>query len=156
MVSLARSFLKSWALCSLLVLAFAGAVNAAESKATGSVADNDAEKAELVAEIAVRDSVMAIHDSVCIAEKKALRSDLEIETAKCENWEQSYNMLKKNNETCAKALSIAVQASQEQAEKQKAKDEKIKKEEKKDMVVQTASMAASFGLGMLIMWLILD
>ena len=64
MVSLACSFLKSCALCSLLVLAFAGAVNAAESKATGSVADNDAEKAELVAEIAVRDSVMAIHDSV--------------------------------------------------------------------------------------------
>ena len=82
MVSLARSFLKSCALCYLLVLAFAGAVNAAESKATGSVADNDAEKAELVAEIAVRDSVMAIHDSVCIAEKKALRSDLEIETGK--------------------------------------------------------------------------
>ena len=65
-------------------------------------------------------------------------------------------MLKKNNETYAKALSIAVQASQEHAKKQKAKDEKIKKEEKKDMVVQTASMAASFGLGMLIMWLILD
>lgn len=156
MVSLARSFLKSWALCSLLVLAFAGAVNAAESKATGSVADNDAEKAELVAEIAVRDSVMAIHDSACTVEKQSLRSDLEVEKAKCENWEQSYNTLKKNNETCAKALSIAVQASQEQAEKQKAKDEKIKKEEKKDMVVQTASMAASFGLGMLIMWLILD
>ena len=156
MVSLARSFLKSCALCSLLVLAFAGVVNAADSKTAGGATENAAEKAELVAEIAVRDSVMAIHDSVCIAEKKALRSDLEIETAKCENWEQSYNMLKKNNETCAKALSIAVQASQEQAEKQKAKDEKIKKEEKKDMVVQTASMAASFGLGMLIMWLILD
>ena len=46
--------------------------------------------------------------------------------------------------------------AQENYEKQKAKDEKIKKEEKKDMVVQTASMAASFGLGMLIMWLILD
>lgn len=153
MVSVVRSFLKSCALCSLLVLAFAGAVNAAESKATGSVADNDAEKAELVAEIAVRDSVMAIHDSVCIAEKKALRSDLEIETAKCENWEQSYNMLKKNNETCAKALSVAMQASQEQAEKQKAKE---KEKEKSDVVMQSASMAASFGLGMLIMWLILD
>ena len=155
MVSLARSFLKSWALCSLLVFAFAGAVNAAESKATGSVADNDAEKAELVAEIAVRDSVMAIHDSVCIAEKKALRSDLEIETAKCENWEQSYNTLKKNNETCAKALSVAIEASQEQTEKQKAKEEAEKEKEGSDRMMTGASMAASFGLGMLIMWLII-
>ena len=147
MVSVVRSFVKSWALSALIVLAFAGAANAAGNAAEKS----DAEKAELVAEIAVRDSVMAIHDSVCIVEKKALRSDLEIERAKCENWEQSYNTLKKNNETCAKALSVAVQASQEQAEKQKAKEK-----EKSDVVMQSASMAASFGLGMLIMWLILD
>ena len=145
MVSVVRSFVMSWTLSALIVLAFAGAGNAAEK--------SDAEKAELVAELAVRDSVMAIHDSVCIVEKKALRSDLEIERAKCENWEQSYNTLKKNNETCAKALSVAVQASQEQAEKQKAKE---KEKEKSDVVMQSASMAASFGLGMLIMWLILD
>lgn len=149
MVSVVRSFVKSWALSALIVLAFAGAANAAGNAAEKS----DAEKAELVAELAVRDSVMAIHDSVCIVEKKALRSDLEIERAKCENWEQSYNTLKKNNETCAKALSVAVQASQEQAEKQKAKE---KEKEKSDVVMQSASMAASFGLGMLIMWLILD
>lgn len=148
MVSVVRSFVKSWALSALIVLAFAGAANAA-----GNTLESDAEKAELVAELAVRDSVMAIHDSVCIVEKKALRSDLEIERAKCENWEQSYNTLKKNNETCAKALSVAVQASQEQAEKQKAKE---KEKEKSDVVMQSASMAASFGLGMLIMWLILD
>jgi hypothetical protein len=148
MVSVVRSFVKSWALSALIVLAFAGAANAA-----GNALESDAEKAELVAELAVRDSVMAIHDSVCIVEKKALRSDLEIERAKCENWEQSYNTLKKNNETCAKALSVAVQASQEQAEKQKAKE---KEKEKSDVVMQSASMAASFGLGMLIMWLILD
>jgi hypothetical protein len=148
MVSVVRSFVKSRALSALIVLAFAGAANAA-----GNALESDAEKAELVAELAVRDSVMAIHDSVCIVEKKALRSDLEIERAKCENWEQSYNTLKKNNETCAKALSVAVQASQEQAEKQKAKE---KEKEKSDVVMQSASMAASFGLGMLIMWLILD
>ena len=46
-----------------------------------------------------------------------------------------------------------MQASQEQAEKQKAKE---KEKEKSDVVMQSASMAASFGLGMLIMWLILD
>ena len=149
MVSVVRSFVKSWALCSLLVLALAGAVNAAGPK----TAENDAEKAELVAEIAVRDSVMAIHDSVCTVEKQSLRSDLELERAKCENWEQSYNTLKKNNETCAKALNVAVQANQEQAE---AAKEKAEKDDKSDVVMQSASMAASFGLGMLIMWLILD
>ena len=101
MVSVVRSFVKSWALSSLLVLAFAGVVNAAEA------AENAAEKAELVAEIAVRDSVMAVHDSACTVEKQSLRSDLEVEKAKCENWEQSYNTLKKNNETCAKEIGRA-------------------------------------------------
>jgi cell division protein FtsX len=150
MVSVVRSFVKSWALSSLFVLAFAGVVNAAEA------AENAAEKAELVAEIAVRDSVMAVHDSACTVEKQSLRSDLEVEKAKCENWEQSYNTLKKNNETCAKALSVAVQATQEQMERQKAKEKADKEKENTDRMMTGASMAASFGLGMLIMWLILD
>lgn len=156
MVSVVRSFVKSRALSALFVLAFAGAVNAAGPKAAVNTAERDAEKAELVAEIAVRDSVMAIRDSACTVEKQSLRSDLEVEKAKCENWEQSYNTLKKNNETCAKALSVAMQASQEQAEKQKAKDAKAKEDEKNSMMMQSASMLGSFGLGMLIMWLILD
>ena len=156
MVSVVSSFVKSWALGSLLVLALVSAVNAADSKTAGSAAENATEKAELVAEIAVRDSVMALRDSACTVEKQSLRSDLEVEKAKCENWEQSYNTLKKNNETCAKALSVAMQASQEQAEKQKAKDAKAKEDEKNSMMMQSASMLGSFGLGMLIMWLILD
>ena len=53
-------------------------------------------------------------------------------------------------------MSVAVQASQEQLEKQKAKEEKAKEDEKNDIVMQSASMLGSFGLGMLIMWLILD
>ncbi|SIO10755.1 hypothetical protein [Fibrobacter sp. UWB11] len=147
MVSVARSFVKSLALCVLFVLSFA---------VSPVLAAGDAEKAELVTELAVRDSVMALRDSACTVEKKALRSDLELERAKCENWEQSYNTLKKNNETCAKALSVAIQASQEQAEKQEAKEKADKEKDKSDVVMQSASMAASFGLGMLIMWLILD
>lgn len=153
MVSVVRSFVKSWALSSLFVLAFAGVVNAAE--AAGSAAENAAEKAELVAEIAVRDSVMAVHDSACTVEKQSLRSDLEVEKAKCENWEQSYNTLKKNNETCAKALSVAVQATQEQMEQQKAKEKADKEKENTDRMMTGASMAASFGLGMLLMWFLL-
>ena len=150
MVSVVRSFAKSWILFAMLTFAVTG--YAAGPKA----AESDAEKAELVAELAVRDSVMAIRDSACTVEKQSLRSDLEVEKAKCENWEQSYNTLKKNNETCAKALSVAMQASQEQAEKQKAKDAKAKEDEKNSMMMQSASMLGSFGLGMLIMWLILD
>ena len=148
MVSVVRSFMKSFAVCALFVLVFAGMGGAAEAETS--------ENAELVAEIAVRDSVMALRDSACSVEKQTLRSDLELERAKCENWEQSYNTLKKNNETCAKALSIAVQASQEQAEKQKEKEESKKESENTDRMMTGASMAASFGLGMLIMWLILD
>ena len=155
MVSVVCSFVKSLAVSALLISAFAvSPVLAQGAKSPHSAIA--AENAELVAELAVRDSVMALHDSACTVEKKALRSDLELERAKCENWEQSYNALKENNETCAKALSVAIQASQEQAEKQEAKEKADKEKGKSDVVVQSASMAASFGLGMLIMWLILD
>ena len=108
MVSVVCSFIKSWAVFALLVLAFAGWGNAAEPESNAASAAN----AELVAELAVRDSVMAVRDSACTVEKQSLHSELEIEKAKCENWEQSYNTLKKNNETCAKALGIAMEASQ--------------------------------------------
>ena len=146
------SFMKSWAVSALLVLAFAGWGFAAEPSSNAAGTAN----AELVAELAVRDSVMAVRDSACTVEKQSLRSELEIEKVKCENWEQSYNTLKKNNETCAKALSVAIEASQEQTEKQKAKEEAEKEKEGSDRMMTGASMAASFGLGMLIMWLIID
>lgn len=155
MVSVVCSFVKSLAVSALLISAFAVSPVLAQGTKSAQSAIA-AENAELVAELAVRDSVMALHDSACTVEKKALRSDLELERAKCENWEQSYNTLKENNETCAKALSVAIQASQEQAEKQEAKDKADKEKDKSDVMIQSASMAASFGLGMLIMWLILD
>lgn len=140
-----RSFVKALFVSVLLVCSLAGVGVAAEPAEAG-----------LIAELAARDSVMALRDSACTVEKQSLRSDLEIERAKCENWEQSYNTLKKNNETCAKALSVAIEASQEQTEKQKAKEEAEKEKEGSDRMMTGASMAASFGLGMLIMWLIID
>ena len=143
MVSVVRSFLKSFAVIAIAV----APVLAQEGSAT---------KSELVAEIAVRDSVMAVRDSACTVEKQSLRSELEVEKAKCENWEQSYNTLKKSNETCAKALAVAVEASQEQAEKQKAKEKAEKEKEETEIMARSASLLGSFGLGMLIMWLILD
>ena len=156
MVSAVRSIVKALLVSALFVCSFAGASVAAKSGAKVSTDAVSSAEAELVAELAVRDSVMAVRDSACTVEKQSLRSDLEIEKAKCENWEQSYNALKKNNETCAKALGIAMEASQEQAEKQKAKEEAEKEKEGSDRMMTGASMAASFGLGMLIMWLIID
>jgi len=145
MVSVVRPFVML-----LAVLAFAVAPVFAENAKNGEALDS--EKAELVAEIAVRDSVMALHDSACTVEKKSLRSDLEVERAKCENWEQSYNTLKKSNETCAKALSVALEASQEQAQKDKKEKEE---KESSDRAMASVSMLGSFGIGMLIMWLIM-
>jgi hypothetical protein len=145
MVSVVRPFVML-----LAVLAFAVAPVLAENAKNGEALDS--EKAELVAEIAVRDSVMALHDSACTVEKKSLRSDLEVERAKCENWEQSYNTLKKSNETCAKALSVALEASQEQAQKDKKEKEE---KESSDRAMASVSLLGSVGIGMLIMWLIM-
>ena len=156
MVSAVRSFVKALFVSTLFASALAGVSVAAEPGSQASKKAVSPTEAGLVAALAVRDSVMALRDSACTVEKKSLRSDLEIERAKCENWEQSYNTLKKNNETCAKALAVAVEASQEQAEKQKAKDEKAKEDSRNDTMMRSASMLGSFGLGMLIMWLILD
>ena len=76
MVSVVRSFVKSLAVSALFVSAFAVspvlAAGAAKGEAQSAVA---AENAELIAELAVRDSVMALHDSACTVEKKALRSE---------------------------------------------------------------------------------
>ena len=156
MVSAVRSFVKALFVSALFVCSLAGVGVAAESGAKASADAVSSAEAGLIAELAARDSVMALRDSACTVEKQSLRSDLEIERAKCENWEQSYNTLKKNNETCAKALSVAIEASQEQTEKQKAKEEAEKEKEGSDRMMTGASMAASFGLGMLIMWLIID
>jgi len=148
MVSVVRSFVMLF-----VVLVLAVPPVFAQHAKSGSA--QDAEKAELVAEIAVRDSVMALRDSACTVEKKSLRSELDVERAKCENWEQSYNTLKKNNETCAKALSVAMEATQEQAEK--AEKQKKADEEKQisERAMTSMSMLGSFGVGMLIMWLIM-
>ena len=151
MVSVVRSFVK---LSVTLAFVFFAAVPALAQKAK-STAALEAEKAELVAEIAVRDSVMALHDSACTVEKKSLRTDLDVERAKCENWEQRYNTLKKNNETCAKALSVAMEASQNQSEKYEKQKKEIEEQRASDRTMTSVSMLGSFGIGMLIMWLIM-
>ena len=105
--------------------------------------------AEFQAELAVRDSVMALKDSSCSEEKNALRKNLEIEEAKCANWEQSYNAVKKDNETCAMALSSMYDVSEKN--KQKAEEE-----QQSGAMMASSSFLGGLGVGLLIMWLIMD
>lgn len=103
---------------------------------------------EVNSEIALRDSLMAVQDSSCSVEKQSLRQSLELEQAKSVNWEQSYNTMKKDNELCAKALSVSLGVQ----EKKKEKEE----EEKEISAMATgSSFFGGLGLGLLIMWLIM-
>ena len=103
---------------------------------------------EFKSEIAHRDSLMAVADSSCSVEKDSLRAAIEVEKAKSDNWEKSYNTIKKDNETCAQMLSTSIGVNE-------------KKKEKEDQDRRSAAMATSssflggFGVGMLVMWLIM-
>ena len=105
-------------------------------------------EAELQQEIAVRDSVMQQQGDACNLEKDSLRAAIEVEKAKSDNWEKSYNTIKKDNETCAQMLSTSIGVNE-------------KKKEKEDQDRRSAAMATSssflggFGVGMLVMWLIM-
>ena len=107
-----------------------------------------ADEAELKQEIAVRDSVMQVQGDACTVEKDSLRAVIETEKAKSENWEKSYNTIKKDNETCAQMLSTSIGVNEN-------------KKEKEEQDRRSAAMAAStsfFGgvsLGLLVMWLIM-
>lgn len=61
---------------------------------------------------------MAVADSSCSVEKDSLRAVLNSEQAKTKNWEQSYETMKKNNETCARALSVSIEANEKSKEKE--------------------------------------
>ncbi|PWJ65736.1 hypothetical protein SAMN05720760_102128 [Fibrobacter sp. UWB8] len=103
---------------------------------------------ELKQELAVRDSVMQEQGSACSVEKDSLRAVIETEKAKSENWEKSYNVVKKNNEVCAQMLSTSIGVN-------------VNKKEKEDNDRRAAALATSssflggVGIGLLIMWLIM-
>ena len=99
-------------------------------------------------ELAVRDSVMQVRDSLCAVEKDSLRKALVVEDAKCANWEQSYQTMKQNNEVCAKALSVSIDVNEKN--KQKADDER-----KKAATMGTSSFLGGLAVGLLVMWLIM-
>ncbi len=151
-----RSFVKSFiAIAFLAIPLFAQNAPAAEtpvpandSSVTAAVSANPA-TADLQAEIALRDSVMAAQGNACNMEKDSLRKVVEVEQAKCANWEQSYNSMKKDNEVCAQALMVSIDMN----EKKKEKDEDVRKEA---AMMASSSFLGGLALGALIMWLIMD
>lgn len=125
---------------------FCGSMALAEEPAVAS--QTSTVETELKQELAVRDSVMQEQGNACFVEKDSLRAVIETEKAKSENWEKSYNVVKKNNEVCAQMLSTSIGVN-------------VNKKEKEDNDRRAAALATSssflggVGIGLLIMWLIM-
>ena len=107
-----------------------------------------ADEADLQQEIAVRDSVMQVQGDACTLEKDSLRSVIETEKAKSENWEKSYNTVKKDNETCAQMLSTSIGVNEN-------KKEKEENDRRAAAMATSSSFLGGVGIGLLIMWLIM-
>lgn len=104
---------------------------------------------EFKSEIAHRDSLMAVADSSCSVEKDSLRTALNSEQAKTKNWEQSYETMKKSNETCARALSVSIEANEKSKEKEKQSKSQA-------AMMTSSSFMGGLAVGMLLFWLIFD
>ena len=133
----------------LAALAFAGADSTAVQPEPTNVAPvEQVSVTEFREELAVRDSVMQVRDSLCAVEKDSLRKSIVVEEAKCANWEQSYQTMKQNNEVCAQALSVSIGVSEKN--KERADDER-----KKAMTMTSSSFLGGLAIGLLVMWLIM-
>ena len=104
---------------------------------------------EFKSELAHRDSLMAVADSSCSVEKDSLRAALNSEQAKTKNWEQSYETMKKSNETCARALSVSIEANEKSKEKEKQSKSQA-------AMMTSSSFMGGLAVGMLLFWLIFD
>lgn len=130
----------------------AASAQPAADSATVAPADTAAPQeacSEVQAELAHRDSLMAVADSSCSMEKDSLRTALNSEQAKTKNWEQSYETMKKSNETCAKALSVSVAVN----EKNKERENQSRSQA---AMMTSSSFMGGIALGMLLFWLIFD
>ena len=101
-------------------------------------------EAALQQELAVRDSAMQVQGNACNMEKDSLRAAIEMEKAKSDNWEKSYNTIKKDNETCAQMLSTSIGVK-----------EKEEEDRRSAAMATSSSFLGGFGVGMLVMWLIM-
>lgn len=63
-------------------------------------------KSEVQEELAIRDSLLALGDSLRAAEEKVHQTELEVQNARCENWEKSYSTLQQEYNTCTKILRV--------------------------------------------------
>lgn len=119
-----------------------------ESVQPATDASAPSEETELKQELALRDSLMQVQGDACTLEKDSLRAAIDTEKAKSENWEKSYNTIKKDNETCAQMLSTSIGVN----EKRKEKEE----DERRNAAMMTSSsFLGGLGIGLLIMWLIM-
>ena len=103
---------------------------------------------ELKQELAARDSVMQVQGDACTMEKDSLRAVIETEKAKSDNWEKSYNVIKKDNETCAQMLSTSIGVNE-------SKKQKEEQERRSAAMATSSSFLGGIGIGLLIMWLIM-
>jgi hypothetical protein len=125
---------------------FCGSMALAEEPAVAS--QTSTAETELKQELAVRDSVMQVQGDACSLEKDSLRSVIETEKAKSENWEKSYNTVKKDNETCAQMLSTSIGVNEN-------KKEKEDNDRRAAAMATSSSFLGGVGIGLLIMWLIM-
>ena len=127
-------------------LVFCSTMALAEEPAVAT--QTSATETELKQELAVRDSVMQVQGDACTLEKDSLRSVIETEKAKSENWEKSYNTIKKDNETCAQMLSTSISVNEN-------KKEKEDNDHGASAMATSSSFSCGVGIGLLIMWLIM-
>ena len=129
-----------------ITLVFCGSMVLAEDSVA--TAQNSSTESELKQELAVRDSVMQVQGDACTMEKDSLRAVIDTEKAKSENWEKSYNTIKKDNEMCAQALSVSIGVN----EKKKEQDDN---DRRAAAMMTSSSFLGGIGIGLLIMWLIM-
>ena len=138
-----------FALLFCVVAAFAADKPVASVDTTAEMSAPQETCSEFKSELAHRDSLMATADSSCSVEKDSLRAALNSEKAKGENWEKSYETMKKSNETCAKALSVSVGVN----EKNKERENQSRSQA---AMMTSSSFFGGIALGMLLFWLIFD
>ena len=93
-------------------------------------------------------SVMQVQGNACSVEKDSLRAVIETEKAKSDNWEKSYNTVKKDNETCAQMLVTSIGMNEK-------KQEKEQEDRRAAAMATSSSFLGGVGIGLLIMWLIM-
>ena len=124
----------------------------AQEPVTENVSEIQDSVAWLKQEIALRDSLMAVGDSACTAEKDSLRGALALSNAMGDSWKQSYETMRKDGEACARAQNVAM------AEDEYQDDEEVSSEKSEGF--STTAVASSFvgglGIGMLLFWLIFE